>query len=1465
MIAGTLEIQLLADLARLRKEMEDAKRLIGNAVQAIQRSANNAKAALGGMAAGLLGALSVGVFTAWIKGAIDAGDAAGKLAAKTGLMVKDVAGVQLAYQLAGLEGEALTTTIGKLSKGIVDGNKGLEALGIKTRDAGGAFRDTKSVLYDVADAIQALPDGVQKTALAMEVFGKSGAEMIPLLNGGSAGMREMAEMAEKLGLVISEGAQRESEKFNDTLDLLAMGGQGVARGIAAELLPTLSNLAGSFLESMTSGNALRNTANFIGSALKALYTVGVGVVQVFSTMGKVWGGVVGAVLAAMSGDFKVAKNILGEMITDVGTGWVSTAKAISTAWSTESNAAVESQASILKGQKDLLGAQKEREESAKQAAANAKKRAKEAEDAAKAELDLVKKVAAERSKSRNDEYGDIEKYLAEQERGRIATVQAANDAVRAAQEEYDNHGKTKSQIAEVTLARLNDKLTAVSAGSAIHQSILQEIEAQKELIGILRQGEMRDASEKSAADAAAEWKKTSESIEQSLTDALLRGFESGKGFGRNLIDTLKNMFQTLVLRPVISAIVNPVAGAIGGSLGLASGVAEAAGSSGGLSGAGSLLSGASALAGNFGAGISAGFAQLTSGVGLSSFASGTAAVGANSMATALGQVAGYLGPIALGIGALVAIAKMTKGETRAGGQYGYSFNGATVVNNRRGETMLATGIGAQFLEGPSGGDPYAKEAKAAINGTVQSINAVLKAVGSQASLIGFQAAYETSGKGRGGVFAGGRLSTGAAFGESGEGSNYDGTLYESTSTTSPDAKTAIANFATDLKQVTIQALQAATDIPQTIADVIRNIDAESLTDEAAGELLATIDSIVTGVNELNASVKLLPFDNLSGLSFDAAANLVKLAGGIQGLASGTAFFTENFYTEAERLVPLTAMVTQTMADLGHGAVTTREGFRAVVEGLDLATESDAKLYVELMKVAPAFLTVADAATAAADASTAAAEAAKAVAQAERERQAALAGDKMQQIIRLTELAGDAAGVLALRRQVELGAMDESLRPLQLLIYAREDEIAAAERAATAASNAKAAYQTLVDGAQTAFNALARAIENEKKLKIAAYTQASDALVASMTSVKDRMAMRKSLLDALDGALKRMVAPWQEQFDRTNAQAQIATALAIAKASGVLPDAGALEGALGIVSNDAAGLFASFEDYQRDFYKTGNDIRALAELTDNALTVDERQLVALEAQKKALDQGHAADLAAYDAQLALAQEALDKLNGIDNSILSVAEALKQFAAAILAAKTAAPAPVPTAPASPTPASGGVSLPAIEEYGQQYGGSAYYLIPGVNDYAAKLAGVKMTASLSGMSLAEAWKAVTGFPEAYWLEVQRQWDAGLHPTTSSIPGFANGGLHAGGWRMVGERGPELEYTGPSRIFNASDTTRMLAGNGTAELTTAMGAMLREMERLTRAAEGTERQTRRQADMTEVLSEGGQRFRVIIEEVGA
>ena len=95
------------------------------------------------------------------------------------------------------------------------------------------------------------------------------------------------------------------------------------------------------------------------------------------------------------------------------------------------------------------------------------------------------------------------------------------------------------------------------------------------------------------------------------------------------------------------------------------------------------------------------------------------------------------------------------------------------------------------------------------------------------------------------------------------------------------------------------------------------------------------------------------------------------------------------------------------------------------------------------------------------------------------------------------------------------------------------------------------------------------------------------------------------------------------------------------------------------------------------------------------------------------------------------------------------------------------------------------------------------------------------------------------------------------AGIPGFAGGGDHLGGLRLVGELGPELEATGPARIWNATDTARMLrgdiAGTGSESLVAELQTLRRAVERLEALMAANNIDTRRHADQFDKVTAGG------------
>ena len=1004
-IAGDILIRMAADVASLRTDMDNAKSTVGNAVTVMK----NAAIALGG-------AFSAQMFVGWMKGAIDAADEISKLSTKTGIAVSDLSGLQLAFQLGGAETGAFATSMSKLAKQVVEGNGALKSLGIETRNADGTVRGIKDILYETADAFKETEDGTAKTALAIEIFGKSGADLIPILNTGSDGLREMDEMARKLGLTFDEETGKKAEEFNDTMDLIGLSSQGVARQVAAELLPTLTSLAGNLFENITQGNTLTNVAGFLATSLKLLFTAGAIGAEIFKTLGLIVGAVIANVVAVLNGDFKAASTIVYDSATDIKDNWVNTAETVKKVWEGAGGDTVSAMVKVQGSLKKLTPATNDQKEASKKADEEARKllesyqklstdisnktglliaestQTDKLTEGQKVALKVMQDIQTGTIKLTDEQKIHIGKLLEEmlqQEKNNTETEKATKAKkdyedglikVAAAQgKEIEELRKGNEKLEEQNFKLRNGEAALLAREQRLLLNRAEELRWQAALDdGNTALGAQADALERRAAllgenavlqeakDTATEWQKTAKTIEEDLTGALMRGFESGKGFLENLRDTAVNMFKTLILRPVISAVMNPIAQGITGMLGMAGSASAATGGAGGagsmlsgLPGAAGLLGGASA----FGTGIMSGLSAWGAGGSVTGLLGTGSALFSGGLASGLGTIAGALGPIALGLGAIYLIAQKAKGETRSGSSFGYSEAGGNV--SMLGQDLAFSAGVVRGAGGPSGGAIGGASGNAAITqsvtGTINSVNALLTGLGSSAQIDNFWAKVETSDRGRGGVLSGGLLSTGARFGESGLGSNYDGTLFEAGTPTSLNGEEALKAFGLDLQQVTIQALQSATDIPRTIKDMLEGIDAEALGEEAVGGLLSAINETVTGVSALRTAVRSLPMQNLANISFDAAAALIDLAGGLDTLLGQINEYISLYYSTEEKAGLEAQSVVSALQAVGIDTtnLATKDDFRLLVESRDVSTVSGQAQLATLLSVAGNFASVAD--------------------------------------------------------------------------------------------------------------------------------------------------------------------------------------------------------------------------------------------------------------------------------------------------------------------------------------------------------------------------------------------------------------------------------------------------------------------------------------------------------------------------
>lgn len=382
---------------------------------------NEASKQLGGIksqakAAGvaIAAALSVSALSSFIRGSIDAADAAGKSAQATGLLIDEYTALKYAAELAGVGAEKLDGALGKFNKtidGAAQGGKSQEEtfarLGISIRDASGNFKTSGVLLAEVADVFQQLPDGVQKSALAMQLFGKSGAAMIPLLNAGAAGLADMRAEAEALGVVIGPEQAARSEVFNDNLTKIGQASDGAANKVAGELLPALIDLSELMLDLNKNTDASGIFADVLGGALKVLATVAIIVGATFVTVGQAIAGAAAAAFEAAKGNFGNAADILKQTAEDYKKTTLDSVKRIDNLWSGAGEAAAKA---AIEQKKQFAANLADQKNYVEQTKANSDKLLKDAEKSIKAQTALQAKATADLKKLQDERLAIDAKY-----------------------------------------------------------------------------------------------------------------------------------------------------------------------------------------------------------------------------------------------------------------------------------------------------------------------------------------------------------------------------------------------------------------------------------------------------------------------------------------------------------------------------------------------------------------------------------------------------------------------------------------------------------------------------------------------------------------------------------------------------------------------------------------------------------------------------------------------------------------------------------------------------------------------------------------------------------------------------------------------------------------------------------------------------------------------------------------------
>ena len=360
------------------------------------------------------------------------------------------------------------------------------------------------------------------------------------------------------------------------------------------------------------------------------------------------------------------------------------------------------------------------------------------------------------------------------------------------------------------------------------------------------------------------------------------------------------------------------------------------------------------------------------------------------------------------------------------------------------------------------------------------------------------------------------------------------------------------------------------------------------------------------------------------------------------------------------------------------------------------------------------------------------------------------------------------------------------------------------------SRTNALNESMMGAVTGAQGALQRAISAQQKKATEAYNATNTSLNDMVSTVTENVNGLNSVSTSLSTALKALRGDSDDAVKmlRAQAQATLQSALATARSGKSLSGFTGLEGALDTVSNNNTDLYGSMEDFARYQGRTANIVAELNGINGKQLTAAEKSLEGLKAQIEQAKKAYDLQMAQYDAQLTLAQAQIDALNGVDNSVTSVAAAVNSLSRAVTAALSVKG---DDAARQNTYENNAALVQAV--YRTVLGRDAE--AKGLADWAGALSGGLVTYDELMASIARQGK--------------------VNGENVLVPGFASGGMFSGGLRLVGERGPELEVTGPSRIYNANQTASMLNGGGSnAGLVTeirALGARLDMIQAETQA----------------------------------
>ena len=254
-----------------------AFRAVSQRTAKLNQSFQGLSASLGGLKTALVGMLGIGALSSFSKDLVQLGDRLQKISIQTGLAVEEIEILQFAASQAGVGTDQFNASIQKFSKNIGEAELGaklqadaFKRLGVSIYGKDEKIKATSELFVEVAESLSKIESPATKAKAASDLFGRTGVELLALLNLGAEGISDYGKKIREAGGIIGKAASDEFSAFNDQMDLLSRGLRGKFAPVLVTIIPLLTMLAEN-LDSIAKFAGIAAVA-FIAAKLPAMIT-----------------------------------------------------------------------------------------------------------------------------------------------------------------------------------------------------------------------------------------------------------------------------------------------------------------------------------------------------------------------------------------------------------------------------------------------------------------------------------------------------------------------------------------------------------------------------------------------------------------------------------------------------------------------------------------------------------------------------------------------------------------------------------------------------------------------------------------------------------------------------------------------------------------------------------------------------------------------------------------------------------------------------------------------------------------------------------------------------------------------------------------------------------------------------------------------------------------------------------------